>query len=169
MKFHPLALAALLASEADAFFAPNPFMITAARREKKKTMIILAADSNANFDAASDDAITKRREQVLKEMEQAEARRRELEAEAQKSLDQARALQNQAAASGFNGGPAVPIAAATLGALVAGRSSLQNRQKKIEEEQARLDRERDRLEREAEKSQNGFGVSSVNCHSGQSA
>lgn len=70
------------------------------------------------------------REQVLKELEQVEARRLELEAEARQALEDSQRLQAQIEGLGI---PAAAVV--TLGALAVGRNALQSRQEKQLEEE----------------------------------
>ena len=151
MKFHPLALAAFfLAAEGNhAFVTPHG----------PQRPISLLSMVDYNLDTG--DAFSKR-EQLLREMEQAEAIQRLYLAEAQQSMEEARALQARAN-GGTMGGSAAPMAAATLAAIAVGRDALNKRQNRIDEQRAKLEEERAKLDNQSKKI---FGVSNMqkNCN-----
>ncbi len=145
MKFHSVALSAFfVACETNAFVTPHVL---------QRPSILPMAD----YDLDTGDVLSKR-EQVLREMELVEARQKQLQFEARQSMEEARALQARVA-GGAIGGPAAPIAAATLAAIALGRNSLNKRQKKIDEEKAKLEEERAKLDNQSKNNQNTFGVS----------
>ena len=148
MKFHPLALAAffLAAEDNNAFVTPHVL--------QRPTTLLSMTDYNLD----TGDVLSNRREEVLREMEQAEAIQRQYQAEAKQSMEEAKALQARVT-GGAIGGPAAPIAAATLAAIALGRDALNKRQKIIDEQRAKLEEERTKLDDQSKKNQNTFGVS----------
>jgi hypothetical protein len=153
MKFHPLALAAffMAAEQVDAFVMTRSSVVVMPRSSP-------LAMVDYNLDTGD---VLSKREQVLREMEQAEALQRQYQAEAKQSIEEAKALQARVT-GGAIGGPAAPIAAATLAAIAVGRDSLNKRQKIIDEQRAKLEEERSKLDNQAKKNQNTFGVSTEN-------
>lgn len=169
MKFHHLAVAALIASEG----ATTAFVPSFSGRShffRKPTSIhdptrngLQMTEPEYNQDITSAGqaaAASAKRQQILKEIAESEKRRKELEREALRTMKEAEILKAQVAAGGSTAMETAQAAtgAATFGALAIGRSTLQNRQKKLEEERTRIEGERARNEEQARENKNVFGV-----------